>query len=102
MYYVYMVTNKFNHVLYIGVTGELARRIHDHREGLLEGFSQQYRTSKLVFYETFPDSRSAISREKQLKGWRRERKVMLIEKQNPHWNDLYEQIVGLEEKLVKV
>jgi putative endonuclease len=97
-----MVTNKSNHVLYIGVTGELAKRIYEHREGLIEGFTQQYRTSKLVYYEIFPDPQSAIKRETQLKGWRREKKVALLQKQNPHWTDLYPEVVGLEEKLVKI
>ena len=102
MYYVYMVTNKSNHVLYIGVTGELVRRIYEHQEGLIAGFTQQYRTSKLIYYEVFPDPKSALLREKQLKGWRREKKVALIEKQNRHWNDLYQEVVGLEEKLTNI
>jgi putative endonuclease len=97
-----MVTNKSNHVLYIGVTDELAKRIYEHQEGMIPGFTQQYRTSKLIYYEVFPDPHSAIAREEQLKGWRPEKKANLIAKLNPHWNDLYPEVVGLEEKLVKV
>jgi len=97
-----MVTTKSHHVLYIGVTGKLAKRIYEHQEGLIEGFTRQYRTSKLVYDEIFPDPQSAIKREKQFKGWRREKKVALLQKQSPHWNDLYPEVVGLEEKQLKI
>ena len=92
MYYVYIVTNKNNRVLYIGVTGSLERRIHDHRERLIEGFTKRYQATKLIYYEDYPDPNSAIQREKQLKGWRREKKIALIERLNPRWLDLFDQI----------
>jgi len=94
MYYVYIVTNKGNSVLYIGVTSNLEGRIFEHRERLVEGFTKRYQVTKLIFYEDYPDPRSAIAREKQLKGWRREKKIALIEKQNPRWNDLFEEITA--------
>src|SRR5690349_786348 len=101
MYYVYIVTNKNNTVLYIGFTSFLEGRIHDHRERLIEGFTKQYQVTKLIYYEDYPDPRSAINREKQLKGWRREKKIALIEKQNPRWNDLFEEITaGLDLSLL--
>jgi putative endonuclease len=87
-YYVYIVTNKDNHVLYIGVTGNLEGRIHDHRERLIEGFTKQYQATKLIYLEDYPDPVSAIAREKQLKGWRRSKKIALIETMNPRWHDL--------------
>jgi len=92
MYYVYIVTNKSHTVLYIGITSFLEGRIHDHRERLIEGFTKRYQVTKLIFYEDYPDPNSAISREKQLKGWRREKKIGLIEKMNPRWIDLFEQL----------
>jgi len=92
MYYVYIVTNKNNSVLYIGVTSDLDGRIYEHRERLTEGFTKTYQATKLIFYEDYPDPLSAIAREKQLKGWRREKKVTLIEKQNPRWIDLFDVI----------
>ncbi len=87
-YYVYIVTNKDNHVLYIGVTGNLEGRIHNHRERLIEGFTKQYQVTKLIYLEDYPDPVSAIAREKQLKGWRRSKKIALIETVNPRWHDL--------------
>ena len=87
--YVYIVTNKHHSVLYIGVTSDLEGRIHEHRERLLEGFTKRYQCTKLIYYEDYPDPRSAIDREKQLKGWRREKKIGLINKMNPRWVDLF-------------
>jgi putative endonuclease len=100
MFYVYILTNKSNHVLYIGVTRSLESRMHEHREHLIEGFTKTYNVTKLVFYEDYPNAVSAISREKQLKGWRREKKIALIKEQNPRWTDLFETILGPEEKIV--
>jgi len=94
MFYIYIVTNKNNSVLYIGVTSDLAGRIHQHRERLTEGFTKRYQATKLIYYEDFPDPVSAIAREKQLKGWRREKKIALIQKLNPRWNDLFEQVAA--------
>ena len=92
-YYVYIVTNKNHSVLYIGVTGDLEGRIHEHREKLLEGFTKQYQAAKLIFYEDYPDPRSAIAREKQLKGWRRSKKIALIETLNPRWIHLFDAMI---------
>ncbi|MCE0521888.1 MAG: GIY-YIG nuclease family protein [Methylacidiphilales bacterium] len=94
MYYVYLVTNKHNSVLYVGVTSNLEGRIFEHRERLIEGFTKRYQVTKLIFYEDYPDPRSAIAREKQLKGWRREKKIALIEKQNPRWCDLFDELTA--------
>jgi putative endonuclease len=74
--------------LYIGVTNNLVRRVWEHRAKLISGFSAKYRTTSLVFVETTTDVRSAIAREKELKGWRREKKIELIERDNPAWRDL--------------
>jgi putative endonuclease len=87
-YYVYILTNSHNTVLYIGVTGNLPRRLYEHRNGLVEGFTKKYNVHKLVYYENTSDVYSAISREKQLKKWRREKKNQLIEMMNPQWRDL--------------
>jgi putative endonuclease len=92
-YYVYIVTNKNHSVLYIGITGDLEGRLHEHREKLLEGFTKQYQANKLLFYEDYPDPRSAIAREKQLKGWRRSKKIALIATMNPRWNDLFDAMI---------
>jgi putative endonuclease len=102
MHYVYIVTNKSNHVLYIGITDSLEKRIFEHREGLIEGFTQQYNCTKLVFYEGYSDRTAGLRREKQLKGWRREKKLSLIQAQNPHWNDLYDEVIGPEEKRIDI
>ena len=88
MYYVYILSNWDDSVLYIGVTGNLLRRLYDHQNGLVDGFTKQYNIHKLVYYETTNDVYSAISREKQLKKWRREKKNQLIEAMNPQWRDL--------------
>ena len=88
MYYVYILSNWDDSVLYIGVTGNLLRRLYEHQNGLVDGFTKQYNIHKLVYYETTNDVYSAISREKQLKKWRREKKNQLIETVNPQWRDL--------------
>lgn len=87
-YYVYMMANKYNGVLYIGMTNNLERRVGEHKSGLVPGFSQRYKTIKLVYYEHGNDVNTAIAREKQLKGWLRKRKNELIETMNPEWLDL--------------
>ena len=86
--FVYIITNKNRSTLYIGVTNDLARRIFEHRSKAVKGFSADYSLSILLYHETYPDARAAIAREKQLKGWRREKKVALIERVNPRWVDL--------------
>ncbi len=87
-YYVYMMTNEYNNVLYVGVTNNLERRVYEHQSGLIEGFTQKYNVHKLVWYESCNDVKDAIAREKQLKGWVRSKKEALIRKMNPDWRDL--------------
>ena len=87
-YYVYILTNKTNSVLYIGVTNDLSRRLAQHREGGEHHFSARYNTRKLVYFEPFAGIENAISREKQLKRWKREKKLLLIQSKNPNWEDL--------------
>ena len=91
-YYVYLLTNKTNTVLYVGVTNDLKRRVCEHREKLIEGFTQKYNVDKLVYYEVCESIEGAICREKQLKGWLRSKKNELIARQNPLWRDLYNEI----------
>ena len=91
-YHVYLLANRKEGVLYIGVTSDLVRRIYEHREKMAPGFSSRYNVTRLVWFETYDDPTSAITREKELKKWRRAWKIALIEKDNPDWNDLYEQI----------
>jgi putative endonuclease len=74
--------------MYIGVTSDLKRRIAEHKQGLIPGFTQKYKVAELVYFEEFADIRDAIRREKQLKGWKRERKIQLIETDNKDWRDL--------------
>jgi len=88
--FIYIVTNKPDGTLYIGVTSDLSRRIHEHREGLYAGFTKRYALHRLVYYETFDDIRIAIQREKTLKHWPRLWKLSLINEMNPDWSDLYE------------
>ena len=89
-YFVYILTNKTNKVLYIGVTNNLVRRMYEHKNKLVEGFSMKYNVDKLVYYEVTNDIRSAIEREKQLKNWHRQWKINLINSFNPDWKDLSE------------
>jgi putative endonuclease len=88
MHVVYILSNWCDSVLYIGVTGNLPRRLYEHRNGLVDGFTKQYNVHKLVYYESTSDVYSAISREKQLKKWSRIKKNELISKMNPQWEDL--------------
>ncbi len=94
IYHVYILASKRNGTLYIGVTNNLARRIWDHKERIIEGFTKKYDIKLLVYYEEFQDIRDAITREKALKRWNRSWKLRLIEGMNPNWNDLYEELVG--------
>ena len=89
-YYVYIMTNKTNSVLYTGVTNDLVRRVFEHKNKLVEGFTKKYNVNKFVFYEVYEDVNSAIAREKQIKGVSRAKKIKLIEDMNTGWNDLYE------------
>jgi len=87
-YFVYMLASKRNGTLYIGVTNDLGRRIGEHKDKMIPGFTKRYGVSLLVWYETFGDINDAIAREKQIKGWNRAWKIQLIEKENSGWNDL--------------
>jgi putative endonuclease len=91
--WVYIMTNRPNGVLYVGVTSDIARRAWEHREGLLEGFTRRYGVTRLVYVERHEEIVAAISREKTIKGWRRAWKTRLIVAMNPEWQDLYEQII---------
>lgn len=95
-YYVYILASGKNGTLYIGVTNDLMRRVDEHRQGLVEGFTKKYLVDALVYYEELPDPGSAIAREKQLKNWKREWKIALIEKGNPGWQDLYRNFLDTE------
>lgn len=87
--YVYMLTNEYNTVFYVGVTSNLVNRIYEHKEKFLDGFTKKYNINKLVYYEVFSDIEFAFEREKQLKKWKRSPKLNLIQKQNPNFEDLY-------------
>ena len=99
IYVVYILANKKNGTIYIGVTGDLKRRMIEHRNGAFEGFTQEYDIKNFVYFEQYKYVDKAITREKQLKNWKREWKIDLIEERNPGWNDLYEVIFGPEEKV---
>ena len=86
-YYTYIMASR-SRALYTGVTNDLARRVIEHKRGLYAGFTRRYRVTRLVYFEEFADVRDAIAREKQIKGWRRSRKISLIERRNPTWEDL--------------
>ena len=90
-YYVYIMTNKINSTLYTGVTNDLKRRVFEHKNKLVEGFTKKYNIDKLVFYEIYNDINNAIAREKQIKSGSRAKKIKLIEEMNNQWNDLYDQ-----------
>ena len=92
MFYIYAMTNITNSVLYIGITNDLKRRAFEHKNKLVEGFTKKYNISKLVYYEIYADAYTAISREKQLKRWKRDKKNALINSKNPNWEDLYEKL----------
>jgi len=93
-YYVYIMASKKDGVIYIGVTGNLVQRVYQHREGIIEGFSRQYKTKRLVYFESSSDIESCIEREKQLKAWKRQWKKELIENTNPQWEDLWSSIAS--------
>lgn len=91
-YYVYILASKPNGTLYIGVTNDIVRRTYQHREGVTDGFTKRYGVKRLVHVETHDRAEQAIQREKNLKLWRRDWKVALIERDNPLWEDLYERV----------
>ena len=92
-YFVYILTNN-SKTLYVGVTNNLERRLYEHKNKLIEGFTKKYNLDKLVYYEVSNDINSAIAREKQLKNWHKEWKINLIEERNPYWKDLSSQMLG--------
>jgi putative endonuclease len=92
-YYVYILASEKNGTLYIGVTGDLIRRIYEHKQNLIDGFTKEYNVHKLVYYEVHKEIEEAITREKQIKKWNRKWKLRLIEENNLGWKDLYDEIV---------
>ena len=94
VYAVYILASKFNGTLYIGVTGDLISRIAQHKAGDVKGFTQKYKVHTLGWYENFGDINLAIQREKTMKKWPRQWKINVIERDNPHWQDLYPRIIG--------
>jgi putative endonuclease len=91
-YHVHIVCSKRNGTLYTGITSDIVKRVYEHKKGLVEGFTKKYKIHYLVWYETHESVESAIHREKQIKKWKRVWKLSLIEKENPKWCDLYENI----------
>jgi putative endonuclease len=89
LYYVYILTNASHKVLYTGITNDLERRCYEHKHKLVKGFTQKYNVNKLIYYEIFEDVNLAISREKQIKGYSRAKKVALIDKLNKNWDGLH-------------
>ncbi|MDH3542338.1 MAG: GIY-YIG nuclease family protein [Desulfobulbales bacterium] len=89
-YYVYLLTNWNNKVIYVGITNDLERRIYEHKEKFVKGFTEKYNVNKLVYYEQTPDINAALNREKEIKKWRREKKNRLVVNTNPLWRDLSE------------
>ena len=92
-YFVYILASRINGTLYVGVTNDLLRRISEHRNHLVAGFTKTYNVTRLVHFEAFGDVTAAIQREKQLKNWQRAWKIQLIESTNPRWDDLYDTLV---------
>ena len=92
-YFVYLMASRRNGTLYVGVTNDLVRRVHEHKNGLVEGFTDRYGIKLLVWFDSTPSVEAAIQKEKQIKNWRREWKIALVEKTNPEWADLYETIL---------
>jgi putative endonuclease len=91
-YFVYILTNKPRGTLYVGVTNDLVRRVFEHREGVVPGFTKRYGLKQLVHFEKYDDPTTAIRREKNIKHWSRIWKLQLVETSNPQWNDLYKEI----------
>ena len=92
MYYVYLTASGKHGTLYLGVTNNLVRRIYEHKSKVVPGFTSQYSVTRLVWYEVYDDATNAITREKEMKKWRRDWKIRLIEEDNPDWSDLYTSI----------
>ena len=92
MNYVYILASQYNGTLYTGVTSDLAKRIYQHKNALVGGFTKKHSVDKLVYFEQHDDIKEAITRERQIKKWNRTWKIKLIEKDNPDWDDLYDNI----------
>ena len=92
-YFVYILTNKIHTVLYIGITNNLVKRVWEHKNKVVEGFTKQYNVDKLVYYELFDNPIDAIEKEKQLKKWKRGWKERIIKEFNPEWKDLYDELI---------
>lgn len=92
-YYVYILANRRNVTLYTGMTNNLVRRVAEHKESAVSGFTQTHGIKTLVYFEVFEDASNAIAREKAVKRWRRQWKINAIEKMNPEWRDLYEELL---------
>lgn len=92
-YFVYIMASKKNGTLYIGMTNNLIRRVWQHKNNVIEGFTKKYGVHRLVYFESTNDVKAAIVREKQMKKWNRKWKIALIEKENPMWDDLYEKLI---------
>lgn len=90
MHYVYILASKRNGTIYIGVTRDLKKRVWQHKENIIEGFTEKYNVHDLVYFEIYEDYWDAANREKRMKKWNRDWKIELIEKENPEWNDLYD------------
>ena len=94
LYYVYIMASKKNGTLYIGVTSDLLRRVDEHKRKVNKGFTSKYDVTRLVYYEETDDISIAMTREKQIKKWKRQWKIDLIESMNPEWNDLFNELIG--------
>ena len=94
LFYVYLLASQKQGTLYLGVTRDIVRRVYEHKEKMLPGFTARYDVRRLVWFEAYDDPTNAIEREKEIKKWRRRWKVELIEKDNPDWKDLYPDIIG--------
>ncbi|MDO8282429.1 MAG: GIY-YIG nuclease family protein [Thermodesulfovibrionia bacterium] len=92
-FYVYILSNKRNGTLYTGITSDLIKRVYEHKNNLVDGFTKKHNIHRLIWYENHKSPEAAITREKQIKKWKRIWKLELIEKENPEWNDLYENIL---------
>jgi len=99
--YVYILASKKYGVLYIGVTGDLVRRVYEHKNDLAEGFTKEYQVHRLVYFEIYEDISEAIQRETRLKRWKRDWKTKLIDEANPDWHDLYDGLIGKAEPFLE-
>ena len=93
-YYVYILASRPNGTIYVGVTNDVIRRVYEHKQGLADGFTKRYGVNTLVHFEAYDDVNRAMQREQNIKHWKRDWKIALIERQNPDWHDLYDTLVG--------